>query len=56
MLDGKDNAEPMEPEVMGKVKISLAANRIFPMLDVGSGHTNGTAKNGKSYLMRFCLI
>ena len=56
MLDGKEDTEPMLPEVIGSVKISLAAKRIFLMLNARSGHTNGTTKNGKSYLMQFCLI
>ena len=56
ILDEKDDAETMVSEVIGNVKMSHAATRIFPMMNVGSGHKNGTTENGKSYLIQFCRI
>ena len=56
IMDGNDAVELMVPEVVGDVKMSRAANKIFPIFNVGIGCTNGRTENGKYYLLGFCII
>ena len=56
ILDGKNDVDPMIPEMIDNWKMSLAAKNIYLTLNFGSGLTNGTTKNGKYYLMQFYLI